>query len=127
KNRSFNVFNASTSDESAVDKAESSQWNLALSHDLYAPDNIFKPKTQNLRMNSTFKLTKNYSLGYSNYYNLKNQELISQSLHISRDLHCWKLDLSFNKRNEYWDYRLVFFNTQFPDALKFQTHDSKRY
>ncbi|MCB5259265.1 MAG: LPS-assembly protein LptD, partial [Candidatus Cloacimonetes bacterium] len=88
--------------------------------------NLFKSSGQNLRLSAGFNLTKNYSLTYSNYYDIKNKELISQSIKIIRDLHCWKLDISFTKRNEYWDYRIIFFNTKFPDALRFQTRDSKR-
>lgn len=102
-------------------------WNLSITHDLFAPKSLLYPRSQNLRMSAGFKLSKNFSLSYSNYYNLKDKELISQGLSLSRDLHCWKLDFSFTKRNEYWDYRIVFFNKQFPDALKFKTSDSKKY
>ncbi len=125
KNRSFDSFGEKAEDAQASVKAES--WSLDISHDLSADKNLFDSKNQNLRMNAAFNLTKNYDLSYSNYYNVKDNKLISQSIRLTRDLHCWKLDLSFNKRNEYWDYRIVFFNTQFPDALKFQTRDSKRY
>jgi hypothetical protein len=52
--------------------------------------------------------------------------MLSQSYDISRTLHCWKLNISYTRRNDYWDYRIVFFNTNLPDALKFQTRDNKR-
>jgi lipopolysaccharide assembly outer membrane protein LptD (OstA) len=126
KNRTFDSFYEE--DDFAPGKAvESESWSLGISHDLHTEKKLFKPVSQNLRMNASMKLTKNYSLSYSNYYNLKDMELISQSIRLIRDLHCWKLDLSFTKRNDYWDYRIIFFNTQFPDALRFQTRDSKRY
>lgn len=102
-------------------------WSLEITHDLSANKSLFKAKNQNLRMSASMYLTKNYSINYSNYYNIKNKELISQSIRLIRDLHCWKIDISYTKRNEYWDYRITFFNTKFPDALRLQTRDSKRY
>jgi hypothetical protein len=125
KNKTFSGFSDQATEPLPSTSTES--WSLSLTHDLYAPKSLLKSKTQNLRMSAGIKLTKNFSLSYANYYNLKDQELISQSINLSRDLHCWKLDFSFTKRNEYWDYRIVFFNLQFPDALRFQTRDSKRY
>jgi len=127
KNRSFQSFG----NQQHVDEAPTSEtntgWSIGINHDLLAPKSLLHPRTQNLRMNASFDLTKNYSVTYNNYYDLKKKQLISQGFRVSRDLHCWKLDITFNKRNEYWDYRIVFSNTQFPDALKFETRDSKRY
>ena len=125
KNATFDGFGGER--EPTDPKFSDDNWSLDLTHDLSADKNLFKAKNQNLRMSASFHLTKNYSISYSNYYNLKEGELISQSFRLIRDLHCWKLDLSFTKRNEYWDYRLTFFNTKFPDALRLQTRDSKRY
>ncbi|HHV37089.1 MAG TPA: LPS-assembly protein LptD [Candidatus Cloacimonetes bacterium] len=125
KNATFDGFGGER--EPTDPKFSDDNWSLDLTHDLSADKNLFKTKNQNLRMSASFHLTKNYSISYSNYYNLKEGELISQSFRLIRDLHCWKLDLSFTKRNEYWDYRLTFFNTKFPDALRLQTRDSKRY
>lgn len=125
KNRTFDGFGQKREDTQPGFSDDS--FSFGIMHDMTAPKSIFQPKSQNLRMNASLKLTKNYSLSYSNYYDLKNSELIAQSIRVTRDLHCWKLDFSFTKRNEYWDYRIVFFNTQFPDALRFQTRDSKKY
>lgn len=127
KNRSFQVFGEQQTSENVQAPEVSDNWSLGLVHDLYAPKSLLDPSTQNLRLSAMLKITRNYSFNYSNYYNLKTNELISQGISLSRDLHCWKLDISFTKRNEYWDYRIVFFNKQFPDALRFQTRDSKRY
>lgn len=124
-NRTFSAFG-----EEAAPKAPgilSESWNLSVTHDLFAPKTLLKPRSQNLRMSAGLRLTQNFSLSYSNYYNLKDKELISQGINLSRDLHCWKLDFSFTKRNEYWDYRIVFFNKQFPESLRFKTSDSKKY
>jgi hypothetical protein len=124
-NRTFSAFGEETAAKAPGTSTDS--WNLSLTHDLFAPKSLLNPRSQNLRMNASFKLTQNFSLSYSNYYNLKDRELISQGINLSRDLHCWKLDFSFTKRNEYWDYRIVFFNKQFPESLRFKTSDSKKY
>ncbi|MDZ4121411.1 MAG: LPS-assembly protein LptD, partial [Candidatus Cloacimonadaceae bacterium] len=91
------------------------------------PKSPFDPMSNNLRMDTSLKLTTNWAVRYSNYYNIKTKELLSQSINLTRDLHCWKIEISYNRRNEYWDYRIVFFNTALPDALRLQTRDSKRY
>ena len=71
-------------------------------------------------------LTKNWSLTYSNYYNFKEKELISQSIDVYRDLHCWQLKFGWNKSGDYWSYRLEIKVKKLPD-LKFLQTDSKSY
>ncbi len=104
-----------------------SDWSLAISHDLSANKDIFETRNNNLRMDAAFRVTQNWRVSYSNYYNLKEEKMLSQSFNISRDLHCWKLTIAYNRRSDYWDYRVVFFNTALPDALRFQTRDIKRF
>lgn len=130
KNTLFNAFESADSLQARAEEAlaaATESWNLGISHDLSAPRRLSDPISQNLRLDASLKLTTNWSLRYGNYYNLKTNELLSQSIDISRTLHCWKIDISYTRRNEYWDYRIVFFNTSLPDALRLQTRDSKRY
>ena len=132
QNEQFNAYLAqpdssgsNASSQTAVSKQES--WSLSLSQDMSTDRNIIHPRNNNLRMSADVKLTTNWSMTYSNYYNVTNSEMISQSFDINRMLHCWKLSISYTRRSDYWDYRIVFFNLGLPDALKFQTKDSKRY
>ncbi|MCK9309267.1 MAG: putative LPS assembly protein LptD [Candidatus Cloacimonetes bacterium] len=131
KNIMFNSFGTPDTlamiDQFVDDAATNNNWSLSLTHNLYAPKDIFRAQSSNLRLGLTCKLTDNWSLSYSNYYNLKDKEMISQGFLLSRNLHCWKMDISINRRNEYWDYRIVLFNTLLPDALRFQTRESKKY
>lgn len=127
KNTAFSGMSSKQAVATSESLEGSNAWNITLAHDLYASKDIFMPQTQSMRMNASLKITDNLTLAYNNYYDLKQKELISQGIRLSRDLHCWKLDITFNKRNEFWDYRIVFFNTKFPDALRFQTRDSKKY
>lgn len=105
----------------------SESWSVGISQDIGAETNIIHPLRNNLQMHASLKLTTNWSVNYSNAYNVIQSKLLSQSFDISRSLHCWKLDISYSRRNEYWDYSIKFYNVQLPDALKFQTKDSKKY
>ncbi len=129
KNDLFNAYldpdSLVTIPEQAANATDS--WSLSLTHDFSAPKFPWEPTVQNLRLTAAFKLSQNWGIAYNNYYNVETKELISQSFRLTRDLHCWKLDISYNRRADYWDYRVVLFNTALPDALRFQTRDSKRY
>jgi len=131
KNRIFDPYRPADSlqvfAEELTALEDQDTWKVSVSHDLYGTNSILDPSSNNLRFNTSLKLTDNWSLSYGNYYNLETKELISQTMKITRDLHCWKLDLSYTRRNEFWEYRITLFNTVLPDALRFTTHDSKRY
>ncbi len=131
KNRIFDPYQAADSLQmltQTVSNPESTNtWRVSVSHDLSATAQLFDPISQNLRLDTSFKLTKNWSLAYGNYFNLKTGDLLSQSIRVSRDLHCWKLELSYTRRNDYWEYKVALFNLALPDALRFQTSDSKSF
>ena len=131
KNRIFDPYQKADSLQffaQTLSEAESSNtWRIALSHDLSATADLFDPISQSLRLDSSFRLTKNWSVAYGSYFNLKTGEQLSQSIRVSRDLHCWKLELSYTRRNDYWEYKVALFNLALPDALRFQTSDSKSF
>ncbi|MDD4155587.1 MAG: putative LPS assembly protein LptD [Candidatus Cloacimonetes bacterium] len=98
-------------------------WSLTSSHD-YSYNRISKYKTENLRNSLNIKLTSNWSLSYSNYYDLEKNELISQSIMVNRDLHCWKLTFSYSKSAKFWQYTLILLNIKLPESLKLETKDN---
>lgn len=130
KNRIFDAYADPDSLQIRADdfaaQSGSDNWRVAVSQDIYSDTDILEPTSSSLRLDTAFKVTENWALSYSNYYDIKKGDTISQSFKISRALHCWKLDISYSRRNEFWEYRLVLFNTAFPDALRFQTRDTKR-
>lgn len=130
KNRLFDPYQTvdslQTQAEQAAAQNKQENWKISVSHDLQAKSSLLDPASSNLRFDAAFNLTTNWSLTYGAYYDLKNSDLISQTVRIIRDLHCWKLDISYTKRNDYWEYRIALFNTSLPDALRFQTRDSGR-
>ncbi len=131
KNRVFEPYQNADSlalqAEAAVTSGSTDNWKISVSHNLFASKNLLDPSSDNLRFDLSCKITDNWSLNYGNYYDLKTKNLITQTLSVTRDLHCWKLEVSYSRRNEFWEYRVALFNTALPDALRFQTHDSKRY
>jgi lipopolysaccharide assembly outer membrane protein LptD (OstA) len=102
----------------------SQEWSLSLSHD-YSKTRDTDRYTSNLRGTFSLQLTKNWQLSYSDYYNLYDHELVSQSLTVNRDMHCWKLTFSWTKSGDYWNYRLNFYDVKLPDALRFRTSNHK--
>ncbi len=107
--------------------SETKSWKLSFTHDMSAERQFLKPKTNNLRMSSSFNITKNWNVTYSNYIDVEDKRVMSQSINLTRDLHCWRLTLQYNKSNEYWDYTLVFFNVKLHDDLKIETKGQKKY
>jgi lipopolysaccharide assembly outer membrane protein LptD (OstA) len=98
-------------------------WSLNTTHD-YSYERRRRYETQNLRNSANVRITQNWSLSYHNYYDIKNSTLISQSLNVSRDVHCWKIVFTYTKSANFWDYRIVFFNIKLPDSLRLQTRGS---
>lgn len=80
----------------------------------------------NLHNHLQLYLTKNWSIDYKNYYNFKEHKLISQSINIYRDLHCWQLRFTWSKSGEYWSYRFQISAKKLPD-LKFRHSDRKHW
>ncbi|NLK49369.1 MAG: LPS-assembly protein LptD [Candidatus Cloacimonetes bacterium] len=113
--------------ESLSSMGTSDSWRLSLTQDVYADKDIFHPANSNLRLEANAKVSQNWYLSYATYYDIKNSQSISQSIALARDLHCWRLEVSYARRNEFWEYRLSLYNLALPDALRLQTRDSKRY
>jgi len=95
-------------------------WSVTMGHD-YSYDRRYKNESQNLRNSLNLKLTEKWSVSYNNYYDLKENILMSQSLTITRDIHCWKMTFTYTKSANFWDYRIVLLNIKLPDSLKVQT------
>jgi len=95
-------------------------WSVNTSHD-YSYDRRYKNENQNLRNSLNMKLTEKWAVSYSNYVDLKENIMMSQSLTITRDIHCWKMTFTYTKSANFWDYRIVLLNIKLPDSLKVQT------
>ncbi len=100
-------------------------WDLNISYD-YSKIVQSGLYTSNLRSSVSFRLTYNWSLSYNNYINLERNEVISQSVSISRDMICWKLLFNWTKQGDYWNFRLQFYNIKLPDTLRIRHSEYRR-
>jgi lipopolysaccharide assembly outer membrane protein LptD (OstA) len=98
-------------------------WSLTIGQDMSGLHSPFKPRSNNIRVSSNFKLTENWSMTYSNYLDVKSERMVSQSIQLIRQLHCWRLEMNYTRSNKSWDYRLILYAIQLPDALRLQTSD----
>ncbi|MBW6515369.1 MAG: hypothetical protein K0B81_01975 [Candidatus Cloacimonetes bacterium] len=114
--------------DTARDLSQLSQrypWDLTFNHD-YSRVTATNFSTSNLRSSLSFRLTYNWSINYNNYINLERNELISQSLSISRDMPCWKLLINWSKQGDYWNFRVMFYNIQLPETLRLRHTEYRR-
>ena len=123
----FNMKGISSDEECCKDsqKPETKPWDITSSFS-YKKNTQTGYYSSGLHNTLHVNLTKNWNLTYSNYYNFKEKELISQSIDVYRDLHCWQLKFSWDKSGTYWSYRLEIQVKKLPD-LRFLQSDSKSY
>jgi hypothetical protein len=95
-------------------------WSLNVTHD-YDYNRHFKNQKQEIRNSLNAKITENWGISYSNYYNIKKHQLNGQSFSINREVHCWRILFTYNRDTKYWGYSVVFFNIKLPDSLRLQT------
>ena len=111
-----------------IDKVEqlgdTENWRISATHQ-YSTNRYSEFYKSNLRIDTSFRVTTNWTVTYSNYIDLKESEFISHELLLTRTLHCWKLTFKWSKEGDFWDYRLTLFAIKLPDALKFRTSDHK--
>ncbi len=107
------------------EKKSSGSWKFSLTN-YYSKRKSSSNYTNSLRLNCNFNITKNWTISYSNYYDLYKHKLISNSIQINREMHCWRLSFKWYKSGDYWNYSLNFFNIKLPTDLKFKTSDNGR-
>ncbi len=107
------------------DLIETKPWDLSMAFS-YSKNTETGYYSAGLHNTLHLNLTKNWGLTYTNYYNIKEKELISQSVDVFRDLNCWQLTFRWNKSGDYWSYRLEIKVKNLPD-LRFLQTDSKSY
>jgi len=103
-------------------------WSLSFSHSFRTNKRLFEINdyTSDLRINAQARITKNWYVSYKNYFDLKDEELVSQEIELTRELHCWKIVFRYTKQRGYWSYSFKLFNLALPEDLKFSTSDNRR-
>ena len=60
------------------------------------PNPLADPKqTFNLSTSLKFRLSENWSMTYNPRFNLMEQKLVSGSVGVTRDLHCWEMTINW--------------------------------
>lgn len=57
-----------------------------------------------VRGSADLQLTKNWTVSYGQYYDIKRGETVSRDYSIRRDLHCWEASFASTKSGVYWSY-----------------------
>lgn len=83
-------------------------WNLSMSYNFSqsspTPGNKFR--SSNLSGSLNFNLTPNWKLSFTGSYDLVNKEFAAPQIRISRDLHCWIMNFTWNPIGTYRGYFL---------------------
>lgn len=105
--------------DSYQSSSERKNWSLAFTHALSFKKDYLDPQSNSLNTTLDMHLTSNWHMGYSNRLNVITEEILSHTLSLRRDLHCWNLTFDYSKSNEFWEYKVVLTNNKLSDVLKF--------
>jgi len=87
------------------------------------------PKTESFWMtfNLKVKISSNWKLGYRANFDLLDKRIISQDIHIDRDLHCWQLSFGWTPTGYGKQYTLLI-NVKAPSLkdLKYEERGGRR-
>jgi hypothetical protein len=78
-----------------------------------------------VRGSAEANITRNWKASYSQYYDLRLREMVSQEYSIYRDLHCWEARFSSTRSGIYWFYEFRISLKAIPE-LKLQLPKSGR-
>lgn len=83
-------------------------WNFSLNYNYgVSKDNPFvRTDYSNMSGDFGFNLTKTWKFAFSGYYDLKEKKFSAPQVTVSRDLHCWIMNFSWNPVGSYTGYRL---------------------
>ena len=83
-------------------------WDVSLSYNysVSTPTPFDADKSSNLSANINFNLTKNWKISLTGSYDFKVNEFIAPQIRISRDLHAWIMNFTWNPTGFYSGYML---------------------
>ena len=84
-------------------------WNLRVNYNLnYSKQGFRDPKiTQVIRLSGDFSLTEKWKVTFNTGYDFEKKDLTPSTLGISRDLHCWEMNLNWTPFGAYTNYNFV--------------------
>jgi hypothetical protein len=78
-------------------------YNLNYSHALNTPSNV----TQSIQLSGDVSLSEKWKITYSSGYHFESHEFTQTNLGISRDLHCWTMNLSWVPFGRFQSYNFT--------------------
>ncbi|WP_221418005.1 putative LPS assembly protein LptD, partial [Fulvivirga kasyanovii] len=84
-------------------------WNLRVNYSLNYSKQGFKDATitQTLRLSGDFSLTEKWKVTFNTGYDFEQKDVTPTTLGISRDLHCWEMNLNWTPFGVYTNYNFV--------------------
>lgn len=114
-------------------KIEGSDLRLSYNINLFFTDKVL-PSQEKLNLSGTYtyqkninkenhllssqingKITKMWSLSFSFTYTSEEKRIVSQSLNLIRDLHCFSLEIRWSKTGLFYDYQFKIWIKEIPD------------
>jgi len=90
-------------------------WSFSIGHTFSPSDSSDAPDIHTLDLGIKGNLSVGWVASYSTKYNITKGKVLDQSLALTRDLHCWRLDFSWNTFGDAWVYNLSFVIKNLPD------------
>jgi lipopolysaccharide assembly outer membrane protein LptD (OstA) len=91
-------------------------WSLSATH-TYSHIRHAETDQQNLQVRLGFAPTNGWDLQAALSYDVMDRKILSRSLSLVRDLHCWRMNFTWSQTERYWDYRFKVFVVAYPQAL----------
>ena len=96
----------------------------------YSHDNptLEARQTFNMRASMKFNLSENWAISYSPNFDLINREMVSGSIGVTRDLHCWTMSLNWTPTGRWGGLNLIIRpKSQSLQDLKYEHRSQRRY
>ncbi len=98
-----------------ANKPRTEPWSFSLGHTFSPSDSVGLPDIHTIDLSVRGNLSVGWWASYSTRYNITQGKVLDQSLSLIRDLHCWRMDFSWNTFGDAWVYNLSFVIKNLPD------------
>ena len=90
-------------------------WKFSIAHNFSPASDTGETDLHSLNFSAQGNITTHWFVSYRAKYDIVQGKITDQSASLSRDLHCWKMDFSWNTFGSYWTYNLSFTIKNLPD------------
>jgi lipopolysaccharide assembly outer membrane protein LptD (OstA) len=104
----------------------SKPWSLSIGHRYSENRNLVtgdKSITHWITSSAHFKLTENWDIDIQQNYDIRREVIVSRSINVVRDMHCWEARFTWNPNGSLKGYYFNIYVKQIPD-IKFEKSQS---